>query len=158
MFEKLKQSESEIPKRIPIIQKENYHTHYLGKTNNGKLFFGTETFVHKKLYWEVKPELQSQNRIDFAILYLFDNNGKFIEFKYWSTEIDNERHKTSEKLEKMVTNLGEVKLCNIEIETFEVNINGIKCGLIPNKEFKSIDLFPSNTISFQEPWNGEYYT
>jgi len=58
----------------------------------------------------------------------------------------------------MIKELGKTTFCDIELETFEVNINGIKCGLIPNEEFVSIDLYPSNTISFQEPWDGEYYT
>jgi len=46
----------------------------------------------------------------------------------------------------MIKELGKTTFCDIELETFEVNINGIKCGLIPNEEFVSIDLYPSNTI------------
>ena len=137
---------------------EDYYTHYLGKASNGKLFFGSDTFAYKKPHWTVSKELQSQNRIEFAILYIFDKKGKYLEHKFWSTEIDTERHKTGEKLEEMILELGKTTFCDIEIETFEISINGIKCGLIPNEELVSIDLYPSNTISFQEPWDGEYYT
>ena len=158
IFKKSKETNSKVPQRIPIMRMEDYHTHYLGKTNDGKLFFGSETFANKKPHWEVKPELQSQNRIDLAILYLFDKKGRFIESKHWSTDLDNERQNTTKKLEELITNLGQVTFCNIEVETFEISIDGIKCGLIPNEESESIDLYPSNTISFQKPWDGEYYT
>jgi formate hydrogenlyase regulatory protein HycA len=137
---------------------EDYHTHYLGKTNDGKLFFGSDTFAHKKTHWEVEPDSQNQNRIDLAILYLFDKNGKFLEYRYWSTDIDIDRHKTTNQLEKMVSELGQVTFCDIEVETFEINIDGTKCGLIRNEETESVDLYPSNTISFQKPWDGEYFT
>jgi len=157
-FKKNKQYKSEIPKRIPIMRMEDYYTHYLGKTEDGKLFFGCETFVNKKTQSKVITETQNQNRIDLAILYLFDKKGKLLEYKYWSTDIDSERHKTTENIEKLVAELGKITFCNVELETFEVIINGIKCGLIPNYEFNTIDLCPSNTISFQEPWDGEYFT
>jgi len=137
---------------------EDYHTHYLGKTNDGKLFFGSETFTLKKPHWEVQPESQSQNRIDLAILYLFDKEGKFSAFKHWSTDKDKERQNITKKLEEMISKIKPLTFCDIEIETFEINIDGIKCGLIPNEESETIDLHPSNTISFQEPWDGEYYT
>jgi formate hydrogenlyase regulatory protein HycA len=137
---------------------EDYHTHYLGKTDNGKLFFGSETFAHLETKEQISSGTVYQNRIDLAILYLFDKNGKFLSYKHWSTTIDTERNKTEEKLQEMIKELGKTTFCDIELETFEVNINGIKCGLIPNEEFVSIDLYPSNTISFQEPWDGEYYT
>ena len=158
IFKKSKITDSKVPKRIPIMRMEEYHTHYLGKTNDGKLFFGSETFANKKPHWEVKPELLSQNRIEFAILYLFDQKGKYLEHKYWSTELDNERQNTNEKLEEMVAELGQVIFCDIEVETFEISIDGIKCGLIPDEKSESIDLYPSNTISFEEPWDGEYNT
>ncbi len=158
LFKKSKNTESIIPKRILVMRMEEYHTHYLGKTANGKLFFGSVTFAHKKPHWEVTPELKSQNRLEFAILYLFDQNGKFLEHKYWSTEKDEERLKAEEKIEEMIAELGQITFCDIELETFEVTIEGIKCGLIPNEESESVDLYPSNTISFQEPWDGEYNT
>jgi hypothetical protein len=33
------------PELIPINREEDYHTHYLGETASGNLFFGYETFV-----------------------------------------------------------------------------------------------------------------
>ena len=158
LFKKSKNTESRFPKRIPIMRMEEYHTHYLGKKSDGTLFFGSITFAHKKPHWEVAPELKEQNRIELAILYLFDENGKFSDYKCWSTEKDSERQSVWKEMDKLVTELGQVTLCNIEVETFEISINGIKCGLIPNEKSVCIELYPSNTIAFREPWDGEYDT
>lgn len=158
LFRKFKNSESRIPKRIPIMWMEEYHTHYLGKTLDGKLFFGCVTFAYKKPISELAPEERDENRIELAILYLFDKNGKFSDYKYWSTEKETERQSVWEKMGEFVAELGQVTYGNIEVDAFEIDIDGIKCGLIPNEESVSIDLYPSNTISFQEPWDGEYYT
>ena len=158
MFNLFKTSNSKIPKRIPIARMEDYHTHYLGKTNDGKLFFGYETYANKKPHWEVKPELQSKNRIDIAVLYLFDKKGRFITSKHWLTDLDEERQNTTEKLEEMIAEFGQITFCDIEIEIFKTTIDGIQCGLIPDEEYESVGLYPSSTISFQEPWDGEYET
>jgi hypothetical protein len=158
IFKKNKQTNSKLPKRIPVMRMEDYHTHYLGKTEDGKLFLGSETFAHVEKEKQISPGTVYQNRIDLAILYIFDKNGKFINYKHWSTTIDAERNKTEEKLQHMIKELGNTSFCDVELETFEINIDGIKCGLIANEESVSIDLYPSNTISFQEPWDGEYYT
>ena len=156
IFRKSKSSSSKVPNRIQIMRMEDYHTHYLGKLENGKLFFGYETWAFKKPLSEIPEELKEGNRIDFSIVYLFNKKGEFLEHKFWSTELENERYKTSEKLEELIAELGKLNYCDIEVELFELEINGIKFGLIPNGE--SIDLQPSSTISFQEPWDGEYYT
>ena len=64
----------------------------------------------------------------------------------------------TEKLELWMAELGEVTYCDIEIKLFQTIIDGFTFGLIPNKEFSMIDLEPSKTIAFQEPWDGQYYT
>ena len=65
---------------------------------------------------------------------------------------------TETKLEDIVSKLNEIEYCNIEVKLFEIEIDGFKFGLIPNEESKMIELQPSSTISFSEPWDGEYYT
>jgi formate hydrogenlyase regulatory protein HycA len=37
-----------IPKLLPIMREEDYHTHFIGRTQNGEQFFGHETFVLPK--------------------------------------------------------------------------------------------------------------
>lgn len=159
MFNLFKKSNSsKVPKKILVSRMEEYHTHYLGKTQDERLFFGSVTFAYKKPSFEVSPELQSEDRIELAILFIFDKNGKYIENTYWSTNDENERYSVYEKLVGLISKLGPITYCDVELETFEVTIDGIKCGLIPDEENVSIELYPSNTISFQEPWDGEYYT
>ena len=58
----------------------------------------------------------------------------------------------------MVKELGEVTFCDIEVKLFNTLIDGVEFGLIPDPEFKCIDLQPSSTISFTEPWDGSYST
>ena len=58
----------------------------------------------------------------------------------------------------MVSKLERIKYCNIEVELFTTKIEGIEFGLTKNEEDKSINLQPSSTLAFYEPWDGEYYT
>lgn len=59
------------------------------------------------------------------------------------------------QIEEWISELGKLEYCDIELNLFQTIIDGFVFGLIPNNE--SIDLQPSSIISFQEPWNGEYY-
>jgi hypothetical protein len=63
-----------------------------------------------------------------------------------------------EKLEEMIKKLGKTEFCDIEVKPFQTTIDGVVFGLVPNDEYGSVDLQPSSTISFQEPWDGEHYT
>jgi formate hydrogenlyase regulatory protein HycA len=58
----------------------------------------------------------------------------------------------------MVNELGRVEFKDICVKPFKTVIENIEFGLVVNEENESIDLEPSSTISFQEPWDGEYYT
>ena len=58
----------------------------------------------------------------------------------------------------MISELGEVEFTDIEVKTFQTTIDGIVFGLITNEEYETVDLEPSSTISFHEPWDGEYDT
>jgi hypothetical protein len=58
------------------------------------------------------------------------------------------------QIEEWIGELGKVEHQDIEIRLFQTMIDGFIFGLVPNEEFKSIT---SQSNSFQEPWNGEYY-
>ena len=153
------------PKTIPVERIEEYHTHYLGtfgKRNiwgQARKFWGYTTFVFTKPYSEIVGDWQDY-RNEYAILHIFDKNGKHVETKHWfggtTKQIDNVA--LDRKLEEMIHELGEIKFEDIKIELFQVEIDGVVFGLIPNEEFESIDLQPSSTISFSEPWDGSYDT
>lgn len=146
------------PKKIPVERIEDDHTHYIGKYENGNQFWGYETF----LFTEIPvPEGEdwAKYRREYAVLYLFDEEGNFKEAKYYFAGKSNSlKADTTEKLEEMVSQLGEAEYCSIEIKPFEIEIDGFKFGLIPNDALEVIELQPSSTIAFTEPWDGEYYT
>jgi len=146
-----------IPERIPIQREEDYHTHFLGKTKDGRQFFGYETFVFPKGMttsdWE-------KHRKEYVVLYIFDKDGNHLVTNHWyggtTSEIDQSVMR--EKLEQMINELGETKFSDIEVKPFQTIIDGFIFGLVPNEENETVNLQPSSTISFQEPWDGEYYT
>ena len=144
------------PEKIPIERMEDYHTHHIGKYESGNQFFGYGTFVFSE---KPIPENWEKYRREYAVLYLFDKEGNFKEVKYeFAGTSDSLKFDTEEKIEEMISKLGEIEYCNIEIKPFEIEIDNFKFGLIPNKESQMIELQPSNTIAFSEPWDGEYWT
>lgn len=145
-----------IPERFPINREEDYHTHYIGKYTNGNQFFGYETFVH------VRPvplgEDWQNYRKEYVVLYIFDEEGNFIDFKHWYAGTTAENKETTPALELMIESGGSYEFCNIVVKPFQVEIDGEIFGLIPDEEYDSIELMPSSTIAFYEPWDGEYDT
>ena len=68
---------------------------------------------------------------------------------------------TFAKLEEWIAELGEVKYHDIEAKLFQVVIADVVFGLVPalgDEENTTIQLQPSSTNAFYEPWDGEYYT
>ena len=144
------------PEKIPVERMEDYHTHHIGKYENGNQFFGYGTFVFTEM---PIPENWKKYRREYAVLYLFDKEGNFKEVKHeFAGTSDSLKFDTEGKIEEFVSKLGEIEYCNIEIKPFEIDIDGFKFGLIPNEESEMIELQPSNTIAFGEPWDGEYDT
>ena len=147
-----------LPNKIPIERMEDYHTHYIGKYEGGNQFWGYDTFVTSGERKSVEESWQ-QFRREYVVLYLFDKDGNFIEVKSeFAGTTDSLKFDTETKLEEMVSKLSEIEYCNIEVKLFEIEIDGFKFGLIPDEESKMIELQPSSTIAFSEPWDGEYYT
>jgi hypothetical protein len=144
-----------IPDLIPIERVEDYHTHYLGKTLDGTLFWGYTTFIFPEGYipgaWESK-------RREYAILHLFDKAGTYLKTDYWYAGITAQiqPNATDQKLEEMVAKLGEITFCDIRVKLFQTELDGFVFGLIADEENEAVNLEPSSTISFMEPWDGEY--
>lgn len=146
-----------IPEKLPITRIENYHTHYLGKIDDGRLFWGYETFVFTKPYHEIPVNDWKKFRIEFAVLHTFDKQGNYLETQYHKALLVDSPDMNA-SLAELVTSLGNVRYQNIEVKPFQTMIEGTIFGLIPDEETETINLQPSFTISFQEPWDGEYYT
>ena len=145
-----------IPKKILINREEDYHTHYLGKYTDGHLFFGYETFVFSPNS-NLSQNWQEYRR-EYAVLYLFDQEGHFIEADHWYAGTASENKDTNSKLEEMVSSRGPYEFCNIAVEPFQIEIDGEVFGLVADEEYETVELMPSSTISFAEPWDGWYST
>jgi len=149
-----------IPEKLPIMRMEDYHTHYLGKVADGQLFWGYQTFAFTKPYSEIKQgDDWKKYRKEYVLVHTFDKGGNYLTTKYWSglaTEIDDQQ--LEDKLQEMVSELGNIDFQDIEIKIFQTQLDNIIFGLVIDEESEMINLQPSSTISFQAPWNGEYYT
>lgn len=145
------------PELIPITREEDYHTHYLGETESGELFFGYETFVFPN---GINSADWQNERLEYAVVYMFDKKGNHIETKYKCAGKTSHLPigETSRLLEELLKELSNLSFKNIQVKPFKTVIHGIEFGLIPDTEFKMINLQPSSTISFSAPWDGEYYT
>ncbi len=139
---------------------EDYHTHLLGKASDRRLFWGYQTFAFLKPFSEIENgEDWKKYRKDYALLHTFDTDGNYLTTKYWSglaTERDDSQLES--KLQEMVSELGNISFQDIEIKIFQTQLDNITFGLVIDEESEMINLQPSATISFQEPWDGEYYT
>ncbi|SFM94133.1 hypothetical protein SAMN05428949_1401 [Chitinophaga sp. YR627] len=148
-----------LPNKLPVEQIEDYHTHYLGRAQDGSLFWGYTTFLYSRPLGELGKDWM-QFRQEYAVMHFFTANGRYIESKSCCTMrngvltgIDED-----EMLEQWAAELGNYELCDIEICLFQTKIDGYTFGLIPHPPSGYINLYPSNTIGFTAPWNGGYYT
>jgi hypothetical protein len=146
-----------IPEKIPILRMEDYHTHYLGKTDDGRQFFGYETFVFPP---GVPAEALMKHRKEYVVLYLFDDKGNHSETKHWfaGTVGVADQEKMIAWLQDEIEKLGNVTYTDIEVKPFQSTVDGVVFGLVSNEEHKAVELQPNSTIAFYEPWDGEYYT
>ena len=147
-----------LPHKLPIARIEDYHTHYLGQAADGRLFWGYETFDFTKPFSEIKTEDWQDFRREFAVLHTFDQDGQYLTTAYWVNNDSRNPALISAKLEEMVRGLGTVTYKDIAVQLFQTVIEGIVFGLVPDEEYEGIELQPSSTIAFFEPWDGEYYT
>ena len=146
-----------MPKLLPIMREEDYHTHFIGRTQNGNQFFGYETFVFPE---GIPHEDWEKYRKEYVVLYIFDRKGNHLKTNHWyaGTTAEILPDTTRNKLEEMVNELGPVEFRDIAVKPFKTVIDGVVFGLIPDDETESIELQPSSTIAFFEPWDGEYDT
>ncbi len=150
-----------IPDLIPIKRIEDYHTHYLGITSDKKQFWAYGTFLFSRPFNEIRQDGDwTKFRKEYAILHLFDLEGNHLDtqnyFAGTTSEIGDQA--LNVKLNEMVNNLGELDFLDIKVKPFKTTIDDVDFGLIVNEECGTVDLEPSSTLSFHEPWDGEYDT
>lgn len=147
------------PAAIPINREENYHTHYIGTTNDGLQFFAYNTFYTEPIEGG-NPDNWSQYRKEYVVLYLFNAEGDYIETRHWyaGTSDQIKDGVIRAKIEEMLLELGDINYGNIMVKPFSTMIDGVEFGLIPYDEYETIEMEPSSTMSFHAPWDGEYDT
>ena len=149
----------QFPEKIPIERIEEYHTHYLGRTTDGRLFWGYVTFVYTVLPKDVIGDWRAY-RNEYAILHIFDIDGTHTNTRHWLGGTTNQVTDIQlyTKLEDMIAELGEIEFSDIEVKLFTTVIDDVTFGLIPDTSCGFINLEPYSTIAFGEPWDGSYST
>lgn len=152
--------ELEMPSGAPelvAIDHDDYHAEFVGRTEDGRQFFFTTPF---------EPAIGGKAGCEFVALYLFAEDGEFLEAKIESfgPRATMDEAKRMELGQAWLEELGEVSFERIEVEPFVVEKFGTKFGLIPRvpedeEDVWAVEVQPGNYMAFFEPWDsGEYYT
>lgn len=151
-----------VPKRIRIQREADYHTHHLGNFRGCHQFMG---FITATLPIPLPRDWQEHKRW-YAVLHQFDPWGVHLSTEAWfaGTTADGEEQvidRARDKLNEMIGALGKITYCDVDVELFQVTIDGHVFGLVdasdPDEEIERIDLLP-NDLAFFEPWDGSYDT
>jgi len=111
------------------------------------------------LFWGVEARVQSspqRTERRYAVLFRFSSDGRFFSARH-SSSSDSE-FRAENVVEGFVSELGSVEFGDIAVSPFETIIDGVRFGLVFYPEFESVTLEPNSIISFQAPWDGEYFT
>ena len=97
----------------------------------------------------------------YVVQYLFKLNGEFLSAEHAKINCRSGRdylRLVEEKKSEFLAGLGGYEFCDIAVKPFSITIDGIQFGLVYSEGTESITLEPGPTITFMEPWDGEYYT
>lgn len=131
-----------LPDKILVKREEDYHTHYVGKYSDNRIFIGFPFFGGL-----------SQTR-PLAVLHLLDSEGNLTHSEIWETE---KMYEAEAELNRAIQDLPKAKFCNVKIKPFSIKLNGLTFGFIPREDGACIEYQPYG-LSFFPPWNGLYET
>jgi len=135
---------------------EDLQTALIGRCETGQ-FFVTETLP---IACELDSKPQEKGRL-YVVRYLFKLSGEFLSAEHARINCHSGRdymHLVEEKRREFLDSLGPIEFCDIAVKPFSITIDEIQFGLVYSKGTESISLEPGPTITFMEPWDGEYYT
>jgi hypothetical protein len=149
-----------IPEKIPIKRIEDYHTHFVGFCDSNKQFWGYGTFVFDEPYIGIDMSRWQEHKLEYIVLHTFDISGNYLATKHFFAGTTANRIEESDEvvLSEWLSKLGDVEFKDIYIKPFQTVIDGYVFGLIPTLDSDGLELQPSSTIFFHEPWDGEYDT
>lgn len=131
-----------IPEKIKISRREDWHTHFVGHYDNGKIFLGFPFFGGL-----------SQTR-PLAVLHLLNEDGLHISSEIWETE---KMYMAEQELKLAVQSLNGYKYENVMVRCFTVELNGLTFGLVADQELERVSYMPYD-LAFFAPWDGTYDT
>ncbi len=139
---------------------DDEHTRYMGTCSGGRLFWGYTTFAFATVFANLESNDWRANRKEYVVLHLFKKDGRYLSTQHLfaGTTDKADQALMKQTLEAWIAQLGEIAYGDIEVSLFQTKIDKVTFGLIINEDEECVDLQPSTTVSFMEPWNGEYYT
>ena len=142
------------PELLLIKRMEDLQTALIGRCETGQ-FFVTETLP---IAGELDSKPQEEGRL-YVVRYLFKLNGEFLSAKHERIDCHSGRdyvRLVEETKSKFLDGLGPIEFCDIAVKPFSITIDEIQFGLVYSEGTESISLEPGPTITFMEPWDGEY--
>jgi hypothetical protein len=135
------------PELLLIKRMEDLQTALIGRCETGQ-FFVTETL----------PIVGKSDRL-YVVRYLFKLDGEFLSAEHAKMNSGPDYLRAvEEKKSEFLEGLRPYEFCDIAVKPFSITIDEIQFGLVYNERTESIGLEPGPTITFMEPWDGEYYT
>jgi len=135
---------------------EDLQTALIGRCEIGQ-FFITESFP---IAGESDSKMPEKDRL-YVVRYLFKLNGEFLSAEHAKINCCSGRdylRLVEEKKIEFLNGLGPYEFCDIAVKPFSITIDEVQFGLVYSNGTGSISLEPGPTITFMEPWDGEYYT
>ena len=137
-----------VPDKILIERIEGYHTHHIGKYENGNQFLGWvyRLFVKPKKYNGDWPN----HTKEYIVLFIFDVEGNLLENKieYSGTSSKVNYSKQTERLESIIDQRGNYIYTDIFVKLFTLELENQECGLVYYPETESVIMMPGNNMSF----------
>ena len=141
-----------------VIDHDDYHAKYVGRTADGHQFFATTPFV---------PAGPATPGREFIAVYLFDARGRLLEARIddLGARANVNSEAADQLFQRRITELGRITPGRIEVAPFEVERFGATFGLVARAPEEGaedgwwVEAQPGNFMAFHEPWDsGEYDT
>lgn len=132
---------------LVLIEHDDYHAKYLGRTASGLQFFFPPIFV--------------PGGHEYTVLFLFNEAGELVESKMEdhglreTFNVEYARGLRSEWLRE----IGPVEFQDIQVKPFAVELGGEIMGMIPLKfdDYWVVEVLPGNVMAFVQPWDSGLY-
>jgi len=132
---------------IILIEHDDYHASYIGKTADGRQFFFAPIFM--------------PGGDEFVTLFLFDDEGNLVESKIenFGPRETFDREKARALRSEWLAQLGTLEYQDIRVKPFAVEHGGEMFGMIPTKyeDYWVVEVLPGNVMAFTEPWDSGIY-